>query len=135
MEISLQQLILIVGTISGLVWYFSRCDTQRWIKFHINWWLNHDLIRWCDHAETRLENWNKKMTKLRWLLFSIGLISMFFIPVTIWSETLADEEKSLGGYGTMIFLIEYFGLSIWIGIGIYGKKPQHSNVNVVEKSN
>jgi len=131
MEISLQQLILIIGITSGLVWYFSKCGTQRMIKFRINWWFNHDLIRWCEHTETRLENWNKKMTKPKWMLFVSILLSAFFVPIMIWSYTIPSEEKGLfGEYGIYIYLIEWLGLISWITFLIYRKKVQHSNAKM-----
>jgi len=131
MEISLQQLILIIGITSGLVWYFSRCGTQRMFKFKINWWFNHRFVRWCEHTETRLENWNKKMTKPKWVLFVSVLLSAIFVPIMIWSSIIPSEEKGLfGEYGIFIYLIEWLGLIGWTTFLIYKKSPQHSNAKV-----
>jgi len=134
MEISLQQLILIIGITSGLVWYFSKCGTRRMIRFKINWWFEHRFVRWCGHAETRLENWNNNMTKTRWLIFSIGVISLVFIPAIIWGETLPDDEKAFGGYSALIMLIEYFGLIGWFTFWTFKKKSQHNSSNVVRNN-
>lgn len=124
-ELSITQLVAIVaGTAIG-VYFISKCNTQRMIKFKLGWWFNHGFIRWCEHTDRRLQEWNKAMTKGRWLIFSTSLISIIFVPIMIWHQLTVDTKDGFfREYGTVIYLIEYFGLIGWFTFAIYRKKSK-----------
>ena len=135
-ELSYQQIFLLVGITVFAMYWLCRCDTKHWIRFTIYHWWNRDLVRWLDHTETRLDNWNKKMTKPKWIVFTSLLISMVFVPIIVWSEFIYDGEKGFfGNYGIIIYLVEYFGLIGWTIFVIYKKKPQKLQNNTMMREN
>lgn len=127
-ELTYTQIILLVGSIAFASYWLCRCDTKHWIKFHVNWWLDHDLVRWLDHTETRLENWNKTMTSRKWFILGVGIISSFFVPIIIWGSLI--PESQINTYLTYVMIVEYLFLIGFLFYATLQKKPRQSKVSV-----
>ena len=131
MNIGTQELIIILGIAVGTTWYLSKCSTQHYIKHRIRWWVNHDLDRWLCKRIDACEKWNKSMTKTKWYILSIGLLSIIFIPIIAWNLLLSELEKGLFYSITVtLIIVEYLALTIFISYQ-YLKK---SNVKQISRS-
>jgi len=111
LNIGTQELIIIVGLAIGITWYLSKCSTQHYIKFHIRWWVDHQLDRWLCNRIDECEKWNKNMTKTKWYILSIGFLSIVFIPIIVWNLLLPEIDKGLYYSVTVsLLIVEYLSL-------------------------
>jgi hypothetical protein len=121
-----QWIVIIIGAI-GITSYLAKCDVQHEIKFRIKWWWNHDFDRWLGNRLEGIEKWDKNMTRKKWFVLLLSIITGVYLPVIVWNY-LSNDMTSF-----YMLTAVYGGMVGWILI-IYFKKQKQRVTNEGSKN-
>lgn len=130
MEIPFNYLLMVVLVTAVSVFYFSKHSVQRRIRFELTWWLEHDLVRFLDSFENRLE----KLPKPSKRIVNGSCISFYCLLIlfSVYKLTTSSTE-----FDRMFYL--YFSIpfnSMFLGIFVFNvlkKKPSLQNKTSVSE--
>ena len=134
LELSYQNVAILLAFTVGFTWFFSKCDTQYMIKKSFRH-SGYKAERWFIHRIRDCERFNASMTLTRWYVFGITCISGIFLPVFVMNFSLDPlQNHSLSWFMHPVIVAEYFfiiGLVTYVYLkgrrkGFVFTNPPHS---------